>query len=71
VNAFTLGYMETNNMEALRADEKRYASILERIPAARWGTPEDLKGPAVFLASSALDYLNGHVLCVDSGWMAR
>lgn len=71
VNAIAPGYMETNNTEAIRADEKRYASILERIPAARWGTPEDLKGPAVFLASSASDYVNGHVLCADGGWMAR
>jgi 2-deoxy-D-gluconate 3-dehydrogenase len=71
VNAIAPGYMETNNTTAIRADEKRYASILERIPAARWGTPEDLKGPAVFLASAASDYLNGHVLCVDGGWMAR
>jgi 2-deoxy-D-gluconate 3-dehydrogenase len=71
VNAIAPGYIETNNTAAIRADEKRYASILERIPAGRWGTPEDLKGPAVFLASSASDYLNGHVLSVDGGWMAR
>jgi 2-deoxy-D-gluconate 3-dehydrogenase len=71
VNAIAPGYIETNNTAAIRADEKRYASILERIPAARWGKPEDLKGPAVFLASSASDYMNGHVLCVDGGWMAR
>jgi 2-deoxy-D-gluconate 3-dehydrogenase len=71
VNAIAPGYMETNNTTAIRADAKRYASILERIPAARWGTPEDMKGPAIFLASSASDYLNGHVLCVDGGWMAR
>jgi 2-dehydro-3-deoxy-D-gluconate 5-dehydrogenase len=71
VNAIAPGYIETNNTAAIRADEKRYASILERIPVGRWGTPEDLKGPAVFLASSASDYLNGHVLSVDGGWMAR
>lgn len=71
VNAIAPGYIETNNTAAIRADEKRYASILERIPAARWGKPEDLKGPAVFLASSASDYMNGHILCVDGGWMAR
>ncbi|MNI41524.1 2-dehydro-3-deoxy-D-gluconate 5-dehydrogenase [compost metagenome] len=71
VNAIAPGYMETDNTALIRADENRYKSILERIPAARWGTPEDLKGPAVFLASSAADYLNGHVLCVDGGWMSR
>jgi 2-deoxy-D-gluconate 3-dehydrogenase len=71
VNAIAPGYMETNNTTAIRADEKRYASILERIPAARWGKPDDMKGPTVFLASCASDYLNGHVLCVDGGWMAR
>jgi 2-deoxy-D-gluconate 3-dehydrogenase len=71
VNAIAPGYIETNNTAPIRADEKRYASILERIPAARWGKPEDLKGPAVFLASSASDYMNGHILYVDGGWMAR
>ncbi|KIL41503.1 3-ketoacyl-ACP reductase [Gordoniibacillus kamchatkensis] len=71
VNAIAPGYIETNNTAPIVADEKRYNSILERIPAGRWGSPQDLKGPAVFLASSASDYLNGHVLCVDGGWMAR
>ncbi|MCA1292922.1 2-dehydro-3-deoxy-D-gluconate 5-dehydrogenase KduD [Paenibacillus sp. alder61] len=71
VNAIAPGYMSTDNTAPIRADEKRTASITERIPAGRWGTAEDLKGPAVFLASSASDYLNGHILCVDGGWMAR
>ncbi|MFC5647937.1 2-dehydro-3-deoxy-D-gluconate 5-dehydrogenase KduD [Paenibacillus solisilvae] len=71
VNAIAPGYMTTNNTAAITADEKRYASITERIPAGRWGKPEDLVGPAVFLASKASDYMNGHVLCVDGGWMAR
>lgn len=71
VNAIAPGYMETDNTAAIRADENRSRSILERIPAGRWGTPDDLKGPAVFLASSASDYLNGHVLAVDGGWLAR
>lgn len=71
VNAIAPGYIETNNTAPLIADEKRYNAILERIPAGRWGTPEDLKGPAVFLASPASDYLSGHVLCVDGGWMGR
>ncbi|GIP57688.1 2-dehydro-3-deoxy-D-gluconate 5-dehydrogenase KduD [Paenibacillus sp. FSL W8-0186] len=71
VNGIAPGYMVTDNTAQIRADENRYASITDRIPAGRWGTPEDLKGSAVFLASSASDYLNGHVLCVDGGWMAR
>ena len=71
VNAIAPGYMATNNTIALRADEKRNRQILERIPAGRWGEPEDLTGAAVFLASSASDYLNGHILIVDGGWMAR
>ncbi|WP_435924729.1 2-dehydro-3-deoxy-D-gluconate 5-dehydrogenase KduD [Paenibacillus sp. DYY-L-2] len=71
INGIAPGYMETNNTAPILADEKRTASITERIPAGRWGTPEDLKGPAVFLASSASDYMNGHILCVDGGWMAR
>ncbi|QGG57017.1 2-dehydro-3-deoxy-D-gluconate 5-dehydrogenase KduD [Paenibacillus sp. B01] len=71
VNAIAPGYMETNNTAPILADEARYRSITERIPAGRWGTPDDLKGPVVFLASSASDYLNGHVLCVDGGWLAR
>ncbi|BBH18890.1 2-deoxy-D-gluconate 3-dehydrogenase [Paenibacillus baekrokdamisoli] len=71
VNAIAPGYMETNNTAPIIRDEKRYTSITERIPAGRWGTPEDLVGPAVFLASKASDYMNGHVLCVDGGWLAR
>jgi 2-deoxy-D-gluconate 3-dehydrogenase len=71
VNAIAPGYMLTNNTAPIVADENRYKSITERIPAGRWGTPEDLKGPIVFLASDASDYLNGHILCVDGGWLAR
>lgn len=71
INGIAPGYMATNNTAPILADEERTASITERIPAGRWGTPDDVKGPAVFLASSASDYLNGHVLCVDGGWMAR
>ncbi|HZG88220.1 2-dehydro-3-deoxy-D-gluconate 5-dehydrogenase KduD [Paenibacillus sp.] len=71
VNAIAPGYMSTDNTEALRNDETRNRQILERIPAGRWGTPEDLKGPVVFLASGASDYMSGHVLCVDGGWMTR
>jgi 2-dehydro-3-deoxy-D-gluconate 5-dehydrogenase len=71
VNAIAPGYMETDNTAALRADEERNAQILVRIPAARWGTPEDMQGPVIFLASKASDYMSGHVLCVDGGWMTR
>ncbi|WP_106478868.1 2-dehydro-3-deoxy-D-gluconate 5-dehydrogenase KduD [Phytohalomonas tamaricis] len=71
VNAIAPGYMETNNTEALRNDPQRSAEILGRIPAGRWGAPEDLAGPVVFLASSASDYINGHTLAVDGGWLAR
>jgi 2-dehydro-3-deoxy-D-gluconate 5-dehydrogenase len=71
INAIAPGYMVTNNTANLRKDEQRTKSISERIPAGRWGTPDDLKGPAVFLASAASDYLNGHVMLVDGGWMAR
>ncbi len=71
VNAIAPGYMRTSNTEALQADETRNRQILERIPAARWGEPEDLAGAAVFLSSSASDYVNGHVLVVDGGWMGR
>lgn len=71
VNAIAPGYMSTDNTEALRNDSVRSKQILERIPAGRWGTPEDLIGPVVFLASAASDYMNGHVLCVDGGWMSR
>jgi 2-deoxy-D-gluconate 3-dehydrogenase len=71
VNAIAPGYMATDNTKALREDAQRSKTILERIPAGRWGTPEDLAGVAVFLASSASDYVNGHVLVVDGGWLAR
>jgi 2-deoxy-D-gluconate 3-dehydrogenase len=71
VNAIAPGYMATENTSALRADPVRSRQILERIPAGRWGTPEDLAGAAVFLASPASDYMHGHVLVVDGGWMAR
>jgi 2-dehydro-3-deoxy-D-gluconate 5-dehydrogenase len=71
VNAIAPGYMRTDNTAALQADETRNRQILERIPAARWGEPEDLAGAAVFLSSSASDYINGHVLVVDGGWMGR
>lgn len=71
INAIAPGYMVTDNTAPIREDENRTSSITDRIPAGRWGTPDDVKGPAIFLASSASDYLNGHVLCVDGGWMAR
>ena len=71
VNAIAPGYMATNNTTALRADENRNRQILERIPAGRWGKPVDLAGAAVFLSSAASDYLQGHILVVDGGWMAR
>lgn len=71
VNAIAPGYMVTNNTTALRADEKRNSEILGRIPADRWGKPEDMAGPAVFLCSSASDYINGFTIAVDGGWLAR
>jgi 2-deoxy-D-gluconate 3-dehydrogenase len=71
VNAIAPGYMRTDNTKALQQDETRNRQILERIPAGRWGEPSDLAGAAVFLASSASDYVNGHVLVVDGGWMGR
>ncbi|WP_340537331.1 2-dehydro-3-deoxy-D-gluconate 5-dehydrogenase KduD [Nocardioides sp. GXZ039] len=71
VNAIAPGYMATDNTAPLRADADRAQAILERIPAGRWGTPEDIAGAAVFLSSPAADYVNGHVLVVDGGWMAR
>ncbi|WP_318374358.1 2-dehydro-3-deoxy-D-gluconate 5-dehydrogenase KduD [Enterobacter sp.] len=71
VNAIAPGYMATNNTQQLRDDARRSEEIINRIPAARWGTPEDLKGPAVFLASRASDYINGYTLAVDGGWLAR
>lgn len=71
VNAIAPGYFKTTNTENLQKDETRSRQILERIPAARWGEPEDLAGAAVFLASPASNYINGEVLVVDGGWMAR
>jgi len=71
VNAIAPGYMATDNTTALREDPDRSRSILERIPAGRWGSAEDIAGAAVFLSSPAADYVNGHVLVVDGGWMAR
>jgi 2-deoxy-D-gluconate 3-dehydrogenase len=71
VNAVAPGYMATNNTAQLRADQKRSAEILDRIPAGRWGLPEDLKGPVVFLASSASNYVNGYTIAVDGGWLSR
>ena len=71
VNAIAPGYMATNNTVALRADENRNREILGRIPAGRWGSPDDMGGAAVFLASAASDYVNGIILPVDGGWQAR
>jgi 2-deoxy-D-gluconate 3-dehydrogenase len=71
VNAIAPGYMDTNNTEAIRADAHRNAEILGRIPAGRWGLPEDMAGPIVFLASQASNYLQGHTMAVDGGWLAR
>ncbi len=70
-NAIAPGYMATNNTAALRADQERSKAILDRIPAGRWGTPADVQGAAVFLASRASDYVNGYTLAVDGGWLAR
>ena len=71
VNAIAPGYMNTDNTEALQADPTRSRQILERIPAGRWGDPRDVGGAAVFLASPASDYVHGHLLVVDGGWMGR
>jgi 2-deoxy-D-gluconate 3-dehydrogenase len=71
VNAIAPGYFATNNTAALQADETRNRQILERIPAGHWGSPEDLAGAVVFLSSGASDYMQGHVLVVDGGWLAR
>lgn len=71
VNAIAPGYIATDNTQALQDDPDRSKSILERIPAGRWGKPEDFAGPAVFLASAASDYVNGEILVVDGGWMGR
>lgn len=71
VNAIAPGYIETDNTEALRNDPDRSTSILQRIPANRWGKPDDFAGPAIFLASDASDYVHGTILTVDGGWMGR
>lgn len=71
VNAIAPGYIKTDNTQALQDDPARYNSILERIPAGRWGDPEDFKGPVVFLASAASNFVNGEILTVDGGWMGR
>jgi 2-deoxy-D-gluconate 3-dehydrogenase len=71
VNAIVPGYISTDNTTALRADENRSRSILERIPAGRWGEAEDFKGPVLFLSSKASDYIHGTLLTVDGGWMGR
>ena len=71
VNAIAPGYMRTDNTAALQTDAHRNRQIMERIPAGRWGEPEDLAGAAIFLSSSASDYLHGHVMVVDGGWMGR
>jgi len=70
-NAIAPGYMATDNTAPLRADQQRSNAILDRIPAGRWGTPDDLKGAVVFLASAASDYVNGYTIAVDGGWLAR
>src|SRR5271157_346996 len=71
VNAIAPGYMATDNTAALRKDPDRSRQILERIPAARWGVPRDLAGAAVFLSSEASDYVHGHILAIDGGWLGR
>lgn len=71
VNAIAPGYIATRTTDPLRADPARGADILRRIPAGRWGTPQDLSGAAVFLASAASDYVSGHVLAVDGGWLSH
>lgn len=71
VNTIAPGYIVTDNTAPLRDDENRNRVILERIPAGRWGTPDDMKGAAVFLASEAGDYMQGHFQTIDGGWLAR
>jgi len=71
INGIAPGYMATNNTAQLRQDEERSSDILARIPAGRWGTPEDVQGAAIFLASAASDYVNGYTVAVDGGWLAR
>ena len=71
VNAIAPGYIATDNTQALQDDPERCTAILSRIPAGRWGNPKDFKGPVVFLASAASDYMSGHTMVVDGGWMGR
>jgi len=71
INAIAPGYIATANTAPIRADKQRNAEILSRIPAGRWASPSDLMGVVVFLASKASDYMNGHILAVDGGWLAR
>jgi 2-deoxy-D-gluconate 3-dehydrogenase len=71
VNGIAPGYISTDNTEALRQDPVRSKAILDRIPAGRWGEPDDFRGPVVFLASGASDYVHGTILTVDGGWMGR
>ncbi|HTF49753.1 MAG TPA: SDR family oxidoreductase, partial [Pseudonocardia sp.] len=71
VNAVAPGYVATDNTDALRVDPDRSRAILDRIPAGRWARPEDVAGAIVFLCSPAADYVHGHVLAVDGGWLAR
>jgi 2-deoxy-D-gluconate 3-dehydrogenase len=71
VNAIAPGYVATDNTAALQADPQRGPAILQRIPAGRWGTPDDLQGAVVFLASAASDYVHGTILTVDGGWLGR
>ena len=71
MNAIAPGYIETDNTKALREDKVRNQTILDRIPAGRWGKPEDLMGAVVFLCSDASNYLNGSIITVDGGWMGR
>ena len=71
VNGIAPGYISTDNTEALRADAVRSKSIMDRIPAGRWGEPQDFKGPVVFLCSDAAAYVHGTILTVDGGWMGR
>ncbi|MGE5613611.1 MAG: 2-dehydro-3-deoxy-D-gluconate 5-dehydrogenase KduD [Bacillota bacterium] len=71
VNAIAPGYIETNNTAMLRADAKRFKEITDRIPAGRWGKPEDIAGTAIYLASRASDYVNGFTIAVDGGWLGR
>lgn len=71
INAIAPGYVATDNTAPIRADEKRNAEILSRIPAGRWAEPADLMGVVVFLSSQASDYMNGHILAIDGGWLAR